>query len=300
LTELLEELDNDGIAELLNRLDNFDDEAEIEGVLDELEDLLALRNFFNLDELDEDKLEDLLEFFDLFDLDELDEDELEDLLRLLRFFDLDDLDELLERIGDFEIDDIESGDVEPSIDIVNTGDNVNLCLGISQVANSGNVANQQGVSQSQSGVGDDGFVFGDDDDGFIVGDDGFVFGDDFDGFDFGDRDGDIEFEGSSIEIDSDVEVDCQQTIIQTAAAGRAPSLVRGGAVAPAAPVPAAAAAPRAAVTAAAGVGGGPAAVGLVAGPPAQLPRTGGLPLSLAVLGLAGVGAGVTLLRYRQR
>ncbi len=305
LTKLFDELDEKGKAELLDRLNNnfVGDEEELDEVLDKLGALLNLRGFFDLGDLDKDELEDLFDFFGIFDLDELDDDEREDLLRLLRFFDLDDLDDLLDRIDrfdrDFDIDDIESGDVNPSIDIRNTGDNANLCLGISQVANSGNVANQQGVSQYGAGADED---F--DDGRFFVSDDDRRFGfldDDLRGFDFGDRDGDIEFEGSSIEIDSDVDVDCQQAIIQTAAAGAAPSLVRPAAVAPVTPVSvAAAAAPRAAVTAAAGVGGAPAAVGLVARPPAQLPPTGGLPLSLVVLGLAGVGAGLALLRYRHQ
>jgi hypothetical protein len=85
---------------------------------------------------------------------------------------------------EFEEEDVESGDVEPVVDISNKGDNVNLCPTVLQSGNSGNVQNQQGVVQYQSEADD------------------------------------IEFEGSSIEIASELESDTTQTIEQSAAASR--------------------------------------------------------------------------------
>ena len=46
--------------------------------------------------------------------------------------------------------DADSGDVDQSVDVVNTGDNVNLCLGMLQAANTGNVQNAQGAVQDGS------------------------------------------------------------------------------------------------------------------------------------------------------
>jgi hypothetical protein len=46
--------------------------------------------------------------------------------------------------------DADSGDVDQSVDVVNTGDNVNLCLGVLQAANTGNAHNAQGVVQDDS------------------------------------------------------------------------------------------------------------------------------------------------------
>ena len=46
--------------------------------------------------------------------------------------------------------DADSGDVDQSVDVVNTGDNVNLCLGVLQTANTGNAQNAQGVVQDDS------------------------------------------------------------------------------------------------------------------------------------------------------
>jgi hypothetical protein len=85
---------------------------------------------------------------------------------------------------EFEQEDVESGDVEPVVDISNSGDNANLAPTVLQSANSGNVQNQQGVVQYQSEADD------------------------------------IEFEGSSIEIASELESDTTQTIHQSAAASR--------------------------------------------------------------------------------
>jgi LPXTG-motif cell wall-anchored protein len=84
---------------------------------------------------------------------------------------------------EFEEEDVESGDVEPVVDISNKGDNVNLCPTVLQSANTGNVQNQQGVDQYQIPEVDD-----------------------------------IEFEGSNITFETEAEGECVQTIEQTVAA----------------------------------------------------------------------------------
>ncbi len=84
---------------------------------------------------------------------------------------------------EFSEEDVESGDVEPTVDISNTGDNVNLCAALLQSANTGNVQNEQGVSQY------------------------LAYADD------------IEFEGSSIEITPELAQECEQVIEQAVAAG---------------------------------------------------------------------------------
>ena len=109
----------------------------------------------------------------------------------------------------FGQEDVESGDVEPSIGISSKGDQVNLCANVLQSAQSGNVQNEQGVLQYQS------------------------FPDD------------IEFEGSTIEITPELVNECTQVIEQAAAtgakgeakAGKAEAKA-GGAEAKAAPAPA--------------------------------------------------------------
>ena len=57
----------------------------------------------------------------------------------------------------FSQEDVESGDVEPTVEISNAGNNVNLCTTVLQSANSGNVQNQQGVVQYETEVDDIGF-----------------------------------------------------------------------------------------------------------------------------------------------
>jgi LPXTG-motif cell wall-anchored protein len=75
--------------------------------------------------------------------------------------------------------DADSGDADQSADVVNTGDNVNQCVGILQVANTGNAQNAQGVTQFDSEADE------------------------------------IEFEdGSSITITPQLVVDCRQIILQ--------------------------------------------------------------------------------------
>ncbi len=83
---------------------------------------------------------------------------------------------------EFSLEDVESGDVEPVVEISNTGNNVNLCPTVLQSANSGNVQNAQGVVQYETGVDD------------------------------------IEFEGSNITFEVAAEGECVQTIEQAAAA----------------------------------------------------------------------------------
>ncbi len=82
----------------------------------------------------------------------------------------------------FSQEDVESGDVEPVVEISNKGNNVNLCPTVLQSANSGNVQNEQGVAQYETVVDD------------------------------------IEFEGSNITIASESAGECVQTIEQAAAA----------------------------------------------------------------------------------
>ncbi len=144
---------------------------------------------------------------------------------------------------EFSEEDVESGDVEPVVDISNTGDNVNLCPTVLQSSNTGNVQNEQGVSQYQDEVDD------------------------------------IEFEGSNITFETEVEGECVQTIEQAAAAAAAPK----AAPPPPAPTPAPAPAP----TAQAGGGGGAAAAAGVK----TLPKTGGI---ADIAPLLGIGAGVLL------
>ena len=57
----------------------------------------------------------------------------------------------------FSQEDVESGDVEPTVEISNAGNNVNMCPVVHQAANSGNVQNQQGVVQYETEVDDIGF-----------------------------------------------------------------------------------------------------------------------------------------------
>ena len=82
----------------------------------------------------------------------------------------------------FSQEDVESGDVEPTVEISNTGNNANICPTVLQSANSGNVQNEQGVAQYQDEVDD------------------------------------IEFEGSNITFEVAAEGSCTQTIQQAAAA----------------------------------------------------------------------------------
>jgi hypothetical protein len=79
---------------------------------------------------------------------------------------------------------IQSGSASPSSSFSNTGDNVNACPTTQQVVNTGNVANQRGVTQYNSTTDD------------------------------------IDLTGSSINITSDQTVTCDQTLNQAAEAGQ--------------------------------------------------------------------------------
>jgi hypothetical protein len=100
----------------------------------------------------------------------------------------------------FRISNVRSGGAFPRTVITNSGNNVNLCTPVQQVANTGNVFNQQGVVQDSNRFSN----------GFTT--DGFGF---FprDNFGFG---GDIDFEGSSINIAPTLSSSCDQRINQVA------------------------------------------------------------------------------------
>ena len=78
---------------------------------------------------------------------------------------------------------ITSGKASPSVGISNKGDNVNLCTQLLQAAQTGNVANEQGVVQYAS------------------------------------KSDDIDFTGSNITLTPDLVQTCTQTIEQAAASG---------------------------------------------------------------------------------
>ena len=78
---------------------------------------------------------------------------------------------------------VTSGSASPKVEVKNTGDNVNLCPTVQQIANTGNVANEQGVVQYFSTADD------------------------------------LDFTGSSLTITPSETATCTQTIEQAAAAG---------------------------------------------------------------------------------
>ena len=77
---------------------------------------------------------------------------------------------------------VTSGAASPKVEIKNSGDNVNMCPTVQQVAQTGNVANEQGVVQYQT------------------------------------KTDDIDFTGSSITVTPSETAECTQTIEQAAAA----------------------------------------------------------------------------------
>src|SRR5215210_46680 len=134
------------------------------------------------------------------------------------FFDgffFDDDDEDFDRF-DFDFDgelaqdveqDAESGDVDQSFDVSQTGDNSNQCVGVQGVANTGNAQNVTDVTQL--GAQEDDFNDFDRERFF------------FDGFDRFDGDGgDLEFEdvGSTIEVSPTNTTSCDQQVNQAATA----------------------------------------------------------------------------------
>ncbi len=78
---------------------------------------------------------------------------------------------------------VESGDVESTFEVSNEGDNSNLCPAALQFSNTGNLQNAQGFAQYQTETDD------------------------------------IEFAGSEFVFEPAVEVTCDQSIEQAAAAG---------------------------------------------------------------------------------
>src|ERR671933_1182206 len=165
---------------------------------------------------------------------------------------------------------ITSGKASPSTRISNTGDNVNICAPIQQVVNTGNVANEQGITAYESRLDD------------------------------------VDFEGSDITLEPSETVECTQSIEQAAAAGPGGEAKAGGAVATAggaaAPAPAPAGGgggPVATVVAPVLAPGGVAGVAARAGG-GMLPSTGG-PAGALILAL-GAGAllvGGGLMAYRK-
>jgi hypothetical protein len=126
---------------------------------------------------------------------------------------------------------ITSGPANPATTVSNTGDNANLCPTVQQVSNTGNVANEQGVTQFGGPgttttpqlalpfgffVGSDGLVHDNND--FIVGNVNDFLVPTTDGFFGQPTSGDIDFEGSTIDIEPTVSGTCDQTINQSAAA----------------------------------------------------------------------------------
>ena len=162
----------------------------------------------------------------------------------------------------FSQEDVESGGVEPTVEIANKGNNVNLCAALLQNAQSGNVQNVQGASQYQIPLDD------------------------------------IEFEGSNITLTPEAAQECEQ-VIQQAAAAAAPAKAAptappapkaeakaGKAEAKAVPGKAEAKAGKAEAKA------GKAEAKAPPPPPKMLPPTGGGIAGTAAL--VGLGAGVLL------
>jgi hypothetical protein len=109
---------------------------------------------------------------------------------------------------------ITSGAANPTTTIRNTGDNVNLCAPVQQVSNTGNIANEQGAVEGSNGFSPVNNGFFPVDNGFFPVDNGFRSP--VDNFGFGN--GDLDFEGSTIDIAPTETASCDQTINQAAAA----------------------------------------------------------------------------------
>jgi hypothetical protein len=120
--------------------------------------------------------------------------------------------------GDFNPNveqDAESGDVDQSFDVSQTGDNSNQCVGVQGVTNTGNAQNVTDVTQLGAQEGDDFNDF--DGERFFFDDFGFFL----DGFDRFDGDGgDFEFEevGSTIDVSPTNTTTCDQQVNQAATA----------------------------------------------------------------------------------
>ena len=95
--------------------------------------------------------------------------------------------------------DADSGDIDQSVDVSQTGDNSNQCVGISGVANTGNPQSQFSATQFDD-FGDNPFFF--DDFGFFTNDD----------FEFDDS-------GATLDVSGSPTTSCDQQVNQAAAAG---------------------------------------------------------------------------------
>src|SRR5215207_11395045 len=128
-------------------------------------------------------------------------------------FDNDFLNDFADGIDQDVEQEAESGDVDQSFDVSQTGDNSNQCVGVQGVANIGNAQNVTDVPQLGAQEDD----FNDfDRDRFFFDDFGF-----FDGFDRFDGDGgDFDFEdvGSTIEVSPTNTTSCDQQVNQAASA----------------------------------------------------------------------------------
>ena len=138
---------------------------------------------------------------------------------------------------EFNIRRVSSGPANPTTTINNTGSNVNLSAPVQQVANTGNVVNEQGVVTgpgtgfNNNCVDDFGFAVdcGFVNDGFIDHNNGCVdangflvscgFFGGFDGIDGFNGTGDIDITGSTLDISPSLTSNATQTINQAAAAG---------------------------------------------------------------------------------
>ena len=110
--------------------------------------------------------------------------------------------------------DAESGDIDQSFDVSQTGDNSNQCVGVQGVDNTGNAQNVTDVTQLGAQEDD---LNDFDRDRFFFDDFGFFL----DGFDRFDGDGGaLEFEdvGSTIEVSPESTTTCDQQVNQAASA----------------------------------------------------------------------------------
>ena len=172
-------------------------------------------------DFDEDFFDEEDDFCDFFDCDDDFEEFCEDFDG--DFF-CDDFDRFDDGFGDFE-QEAESGDVDQSFDVSNSGDNSNQSVAIQGVANTGNAQNQIGITQFDgNNFDEDDFCdefdeFCEDLDEFCEDFDGDGFCDFFDDFD-GFGTGDFEFEdvGASIEVSPTLTFESDQQVNQSATA----------------------------------------------------------------------------------
>ena len=165
---------------------------------------------------------------------------------------------------------ITSGKSSPSFSVSNKGNNVNLCPTAQQIGQTGNVANEQGVTAYQSRVDD------------------------------------IDFSGSELTVTPSVTAECTQTIEQAAAAGPKAEAKAGGAEAKAGEAKAGGAEAKAGGAVAAAGGAPVAAMAGGGGAPAakagggMLPSTGGTASDLILaLGAGGLLVGGGLMASRR-